>query len=429
MVGSAAVNVVLLRLAGFPAGRFVVLLAIYALPMAFALYHAAQVQTQQYVRAGLWRSLLVSEVFGPAVVTVTGGLSSPFIPFVLADAILVVVLRRRRGAVRWSVVGVTTIMCLLAIAPDAVTGPPISRPYLEIMIAFNLAGSLYLAAEIVHAVSEGFLTTRRTLSTVRERVVDSAISRVRSLEQIGSKVAHELENPLAALKSMLQLEGEALVDARHGATALRRDNERSRRRLDTIFREVARIEAVLRDYLSFSRPLEDLRVGPIDLFEIVDSIAILLEGRAAAAGVRLERSGESIQVAADARRLEEALLNIAANAIEATPAGGRVTIKTERRKEGAALVVEDTGRGMSASVLEKVGTPFFTTRPEGTGLGVILARAAVAQHGGRLGFASRPGQGTTVTLELPAQLRITGAIKAGTVESPPPAETASGGSR
>ena len=141
-------------------------------------------------------------------------------------------------------------------------------------------------------------------------------------------------------------------------------------------RDVARMEGVLRDYLSFSRPLKDLRVSAIDLAEITDVVALLLEGRAAAAGVRRERTGKVVRVGGDARRLEEALLNVAANAIEATPAGGAVTIRTERRDGGAAIVVQDTGTGMSAAILEKVGTPFFTTRREGTGLGVVLARGA-----------------------------------------------------
>jgi two-component system, NtrC family, sensor histidine kinase HydH len=73
---------------------------------------------------------------------------------------------------------------------------------------------------------------------------------------------------------------------------------------------------------------------------------------------------------------------------------------------------------MSAAVLEKIGTPFFTTRSEGTGLGVVLARAVIAQHGGRLEFASRPAEGTTATVVLPPSLPTAGAIKPGQVYGP-----------
>ena len=417
---TAVVNFVLLRLAGFPTRRFVLLLAISALPLAIAIYNAAQAQTPSHARASLWRSLFANEVFGPAVITVTGGLHSPFLPFLLTDVIIMVVLWRRQRAVRTLLVGFAAVTCVLALVPDSVTGPMISRPYFEITTGFNLVGSVYIAAELVLGVSDGFLSARQSLSTARERVVDSAVQRMRSLEQVGSKVAHELNNPLAAIKSLLHLEEQALT-AEGTAEPPHPDVDRTRRRLDVMARDVARMEAVLRDYLSFSRPLEDLRVGAVNLADIAESVAVLLEGRAAAAGIHLERAGESVQMGGDARRLEEALLNIAANAIEATPLGGTVTITTERRKSGAAILVKDTGEGMSVSMLEKVGTPFFTTRPEGTGLGVVLARAALAQHGGRLEFASRPGEGTTVTLSLPDQLRTAGAIEAGMIHGPPTA--------
>lgn len=166
------------------------------------------------------------------------------------------------------------------------------------------------------------------------------------------------------------------------------------------------MEAVLRDYLSFSRPLEDLRVGPVDLAAICEAVVVLLEGRAASAGVSLGRAGDGVEITGDGRRLEEALLNVAANAIEATPPGGSVMIRTEPRAGGASIIVEDTGTGMTDAVLERVGTPFFTTRREGTGLGVVLARAVLAQHGGTLQFASCAGRGTKVTMTVPARCAV-----------------------
>jgi signal transduction histidine kinase len=404
MAVSAVANFVLLRLAEFPTRRFVLLLATTALPIAFAMYNAFQARTPKNARAGLWRALFASDVFVPAVVTVTGGLRSPFMPVLLVNVIIMVVLWRRRQSVHGLLVAFVLVTGLLAVAPSFVTGPLVRRPYFELMAALNLVSALYLGAQIVSAVSDGFVAARRTLFTVRERVLDSALQRMRSLEQVGSKVAHELKNPLAAIKSLLQLEEEAIAAGNDNGVT-RPNAERSRRRLEVMSREVVRMEAVLRDYLSFSRPLEDLRVGVVDLTEMTDAVVLLLEGRAAAAGVRLVRAGQPVGTIGDGRRLEEALLNVASNAIEATPAGGSVTIRTELRDDGAAIVVQDTGKGMGAPVLEKLGTPFFTTRREGTGLGVVLARAVLAQHGGRLEYASRAGEGTTATLALPNRPR------------------------
>ena len=106
---------------------------------------------------------------------------------------------------------------------------------------------------------------------------------------------------------------------------------------------------------------------------------------------------------ADPRRLKEALLNLAANALEATPAGGTLGLRWGEDAGGAWLTLQDSGRGMSAQVLARVGTPFFTTREKGTGLGVVLARSVLAQHGGSLTFESEEGRGTRVTLRLPTE--------------------------
>ena len=393
---SGATNLLLLGVAGFPAPRLVFLLATSALPLAVAILNRVQVRRRS-ARAVLWRSLVANDIFALAMVTATGGLRSPFTPVLVVEIVAIVVLSRQRNAMLGLSIGLATLTALLALAPDAVTGPLVPRPYFEIMKALNVGSAIYLGIRILSRVWDGFVSAQRSLSTARDGVVDIAVQRKRSLLQVGSKVAHELKNPLAAVKSLIQLEAEAV------AAGVDADADRSRRRLEVVAREIVRMEAVLRDYLSFSRPLEDLRISPVNLAEVADSVALLLEGRAAAAGVRLQRTGTVERVGGDARHIEEALLNVASNAIEATPRGGTVTIRTERREGGAVIVVEDTGEGMSAAILEKVGTPFFTTRSEGTGIGVALARAALVQHGGRLEYASRPGVGTTATLELPDQ--------------------------
>jgi len=88
--------------------------------------------------------------------------------------------------------------------------------------------------------------------------------------------------------------------------------------------------------------------------------------------------------------------------MEITPAG-KVGIVVEARESGAEVRIEDTGRGLDSAELERVGTPFYTTREGGTGLGVVLARSVVVQHGGELSYQSIVGRGTTVRLSLPAR--------------------------
>ncbi|MGC4115665.1 MAG: sensor histidine kinase [Myxococcales bacterium] len=109
-----------------------------------------------------------------------------------------------------------------------------------------------------------------------------------------------------------------------------------------------------------------------------------------------------------------------ANAVEASAPGGKVELEVIREESNEAVRVEvrDHGRGMSPEVLAKVGTPFFTTREEGTGLGVALARAAFVQHGGKLEYLSEPGRGTVARGTLPVRAPVAAAALPESPESP-----------
>jgi signal transduction histidine kinase len=165
-------------------------------------------------------------------------------------------------------------------------------------------------------------------------------------------------------------------------------------------REVDRMSAVLQSHLGFSRPFDRVDRVDVDLGALADSVLALLEGRATAAGVVLRRRGEG-RGAVDPQRIRGALVNLVANGIEACRRGGHVEIAIEEDGATARLAVSDTGVGMARDVVERVGTPFFTTHERGTGLGVALARAAFEQHGGTLEYRSTPGQGTTALASVP----------------------------
>jgi len=166
--------------------------------------------------------------------------------------------------------------------------------------------------------------------------------------------------------------------------------------------EVERMGCILQEYLSFSRPLEKLRRERLSLASLADEVIDLLGAQASGAGVALRRTGES-SIEADPRRLREALFNLVTNALDATGSGGKVEVRIAQREGQAQVEVRDSGRGMPPEVLERVGTPFFTTREQGTGLGVAMARAAFRQHGGSLEYRSEEGRGTTVVGVLPLQ--------------------------
>jgi signal transduction histidine kinase len=167
------------------------------------------------------------------------------------------------------------------------------------------------------------------------------------------------------------------------------------------------METILREYLSFSRPLEDLHAAPMDVAALVMDVVNVLSARAETGGVRLAWSGDAPRVEADRRRLKECLINLVSNALEATPAGGRVDVTIAADDGGGARVeVRDTGRGISADDMSRLGQSYFTTREGGTGLGFVLAKSAVVQHGGTLEVTSRQGEGTTMTVRLPAKQEV-----------------------
>jgi signal transduction histidine kinase len=197
-----------------------------------------------------------------------------------------------------------------------------------------------------------------------------------------------LKNPLGAIKALVQLSRRDACD------------DASRERLEVAENEVERMNGILQEYLSFSRPLDRLRRETISLGALADEVLELLAAQASSAGIALHRWGDA-EVQADPRRLREAVFNLVANAIDATGRGGYVDVRIATREGTAEIRVRDSGRGMPREVLERVGTPFFTTRDQGTGLGAAMARAAFAQHGGELRYSSEVGRGTTATGILP----------------------------
>ena len=221
-----------------------------------------------------------------------------------------------------------------------------------------------------------------------------ALESTPGLDQMSLQMAHELKNPLSAIKALVQL---GLRSAAESA---------SHPRLALLETEVARMQEILLSYLCSRRPPGEMVAQPVELGTIVTDTLGMLSARADAARVRLSSRGDG-WVEGDPRRLREALLNLVANGIEATPPGGEVAVAVRPAADRIEIAVRDTGPGMAPETLRRVGKPFFTTRQGGSGLGVALARSVMAQHGGSLRYESEPGKGTTVRAILPIPARAT----------------------
>jgi signal transduction histidine kinase len=379
-----------LTLARYPVERIGAALGVYGVTLVYQLVEARRVRTSPRPERDVVLLTLLAIVSQALLLAITGGLRSPLVPQIIGLALGIAAAfgrsRESHAAFACSVVEVI----VLAALPERWLGPPIARPW-DVVLTFGaLFFSLAILRTSLFAINDAWLEAGRRLDRMREEVLVTSGSRARSLETIGAKVAHELKNPLAAIKGLSQLLARSPCE------------ERTRERIGVMRSEIERMEGILRDYLSFARPLDELRPEEVDLGAVAEDVVQVASARALAAGIRIALDGSRPVVVADPTRLKEALLNLVSNAIEATPPGGAVVVRVEGDHRGARIDVVDNGRGMTADVLARVGTPYFTTRDEGTGLGVLLARTVALQHGGELRHASTPGAGTTATLTLAA---------------------------
>lgn len=381
----------LIAASGAPIGQRAALGAVIASAILFFVVEARIARHRPVTRRWLGLSLGLTALGLGLGALLSGGLASPLVPLVLAPVVVAFAAFGRRRETLALLCATFAFALALALTPRAWPFPLLPEPELGWMRLLAFAGATALAWVGVAALADAHATLGQTLDAMRLATLEEAASRMRATEQVGARVAHELKNPLAAQKALLQLvlRGEGL-------------DERTRQRLDVAYAETERMEVLARDYLAFVKPLSDLRPEPVDLRRLLDEVRDVLEARAADAAVELCVTGPAVAIDADPRRLREALLNLADNALAASPRGGAVTLALTPDELGAVIRVRDTGRGLPPEVLAGPGTtPFLTTRPDGTGLGLVLARAAVTQHGGGIAFASRAGQGTTVTIALP----------------------------
>lgn len=391
-IASALIALFLWR-GGYPTWRIVVPLGMF---VAMVLVHiGALVWAHRSPPADRAFVLLhvTSQVYLFGVTTVTGGVYSPMMPVLGITAVLPIVFFGVTSASRALIGSAVILFVLMAALPRADLGPMLPHDQYATVAVIGFVWATLIVNSFMRRIHQATLLAASTVDALSEERVAVATEQMCRLQSVGSKVAHELKNPLASVKGLVQLLARSQAEGR------------SRERLDVMQSEIARMEAILAEYLSFSRPLEDLKPQSIALDAVVSDAAAVVVGRVEQARISLAVDVEPVTLVADPRRLKEALLNLLANAIEATPAGGSIVVRTRRDPDGGVIEVIDTGRGIKADDLPRLGTSFFTTRDGGTGLGVVLASTVIAQHGGTIHYDSEPNVGTTVTVRLPAEPR------------------------
>lgn len=226
----------------------------------------------------------------------------------------------------------------------------------------------------------------------REREVLRA-EQLAAVGQLAASVAHEIRNPLTTIKMLIQGVREEI-----GVRAL------SPADLEVIESEVRRIERSLKTFLDFARPPR-LERAPLDLVALVEQTLGLVRGRAAKQHVALvfRRPDGPVPVEADGEQLRQVLVNLMLNALDALPRGGRLEVSLRSGSDREIEVsVEDSGPGIAAEMMPRLFTPFASNKETGLGLGLVVSRRIVEDHGGRLWASNRPEGGARFTFRLPA---------------------------
>jgi signal transduction histidine kinase len=254
-----------------------------------------------------------------------------------------------------------------------------------VALAFGLAGlrRRYGVLSEKHARAEAALRRRDRLAAMGE---------------LASTVAHEVRNPLNAVGMTAQRLKREFLGATPAGGAERAELEEL---LSVMTSETQRIDRIVQQFLEYARPP---RLAPqsVDLDALVGDVAGRARSRAESRGVRLElvASGAGAAVV-DPAQLRQALDNLVRNAVEATPEGGRVDLAVRREDGGHVVLVRDTGRGIEPDHLPRIFDLYFTTKADGTGVGLAVTQQIVTAHGGTIEVDSRPGEGTTMTVRLP----------------------------
>jgi two-component system sensor histidine kinase HydH len=232
------------------------------------------------------------------------------------------------------------------------------------------------------------LKTRELLES-QERLVHS--ERFAAVGEAAAYVSHEIKNPLMVIGGLASQVERRLAE-----------DPPAQEKLQIIQREVKRLESFLGDLRDFLRPAPPCK-REIDLNQVIQDVQGLMADAAREKGINLEdRLDRRLpKVEADPNQLEQVLVNLVNNALEATAENGRIVLSSGCRDEQVWFSVHDTGKGMATEVLDKIFHPFFTTKDKGTGLGLAVIHKIITDHHGTVTVESAAGEGSTFTVRLP----------------------------
>ncbi len=276
---------------------------------------------------------------------------------------------------------------------------------------FYIGLSIYTFPEKKYKEKDRYILVFSEISrTKRIQAEIVRMDRMASLGALSSGIAHEIRNPLAGIKAMVQSLEEQLEDDTQKTEYIQR-----------ILRQVNRLTTLLKAFFTYARPsLPD--ASPVSIHKIIDEVIPLIDRKLSDKKIKFKQnySMDLEDVFVDANQIQQVFLNLFLNAADAMPEGGILEIKAvntiysnpivDRRKPASGLlsdsfvqiIVKDNGIGISEKVCKKIFDPFYSTKSTGTGLGLSIVYQIIKEHGGRIDVLSEEGQGTEFLIILPA---------------------------
>jgi signal transduction histidine kinase len=257
----------------------------------------------------------------------------------------------------------------------------------EVERAAAIANQLAVAAENAR-LYEDLRRSYAELARAQQQLI--AGERLAALGELSAVVAHEVRNPLGVIFNSLG-----------SLRRLVRPSGDAKMLFDIVEEEADRLNRIVGDLLDFARPSQpELRPEHLDRV-VEDAVAAALAQQPSRIELARDLDPEVPPVSMDARLVRQAILNVAVNAAQAMPRGGRITLRTRREGADALVEIEDTGPGIPDEVRGRIFEPFFTTKASGTGLGLAVVKRIVEGHGGAVAVRSAPGAGTVFSLRFP----------------------------
>ena len=249
----------------------------------------------------------------------------------------------------------------------------------------NLIISQIILAFIFHLTSERIKRQQMLYEQMKHN------ERLKTAGELAAAVAHEIRNPLTVVKGYLQIyDQDAASDSGN------------KQKFRLLIEELETAEQVVTDLLSLSKPSINRVAEKINVQTVIDNVAELLQSYGLSTKNKIEIDIENdCTINMNKMELHQVLVNIIKNAIEASYSGDSIVVRAVKRDEDVIITVTDYGKGMSSQELESIGTPFYSLKSKGTGLGIMICNQIVVNNNGSIHYESAVGKGTTVTIKLP----------------------------